>query len=322
MKRKKILVTGAGAVLGAGVKAVAGEYPDWECVYLTSKDCDLTNAAKTLELFRAHEPRAVFHIAAISGGIGLSIKHPATMLRDNVLMAFSVLEAARTLGVEKTIMTLTTGMYPVDAPLPYNEDSIHNGYPHPSNYGSSFAKRLVDPAVRAYREEFGLSVVGLIPNGIFGPHDSFHPEHAGLVPSLIRRIQENRETSADIVVWGDGTPLREYTYAPDLARAYFWALDHYDEPQVLNIGSTEEHSVRDIAWMIADIVGVDRKRIVFDTTKPSGVFRKPTDNTRYVTRSGYKYTPFYDGLKATIAWYQDTLARDPASLRLKGKAGT
>ncbi|MGE4297664.1 MAG: NAD-dependent epimerase/dehydratase family protein [Desulfovibrionaceae bacterium] len=319
-KYNKILVTGAGAVLGHGFKAIQGEYPDVEFVFLASKDCDLRDPDKTMEVFAAHKPDAIIHLAAVSGGIGLSIKHPASLLRDNTLMIFSVLEAVRKLGIGKIIMTLTTGMYPTNAPLPLNEDNIHDGYPHGSNYGSSFAKRLCDPAIRSYREEYGVNAIGLAPSGIFGPHDNFNFDDAPMLPALIRRFYENRNTDENVVIWGDGTPLREYTFSQDLARIYMWALENYDEAQVLNVGTTEEHAIKDIAYMIADLTGVDRSRIAFDTTKPKGVFRKNTDNARFMALSNHDYVPFREGLEKTIAWFADAYENRPETIRLYSKA--
>ena len=319
MTFRKIIVTGSAAVTGAAVKAVAVDYPATEFVFLTSRDVDLTDGTATLETFERIKPDAIVHLAAVSGGIGFSSKHQATMLRDNTLMAFSVLEAARRLAVAKTLLTLTTGMYPPDAPLPLTEDSIHDGQPHGSNYGSSFAKRLIEPAIRAYREEYELPVVGVIPNGIFGEHDYFNYEDAAMLPVLIRRFFENRNTSDPIVVWGDGTPLREYTYSRDVANAFLWVLHNYDDAQVLNTGTVEENSVADIAFMIADIVGVDRSRIVFDTTKPNGVMRKNTDNARFVALSKFRYTPFREGLERTIRWFAHAYETNPDSIRLYSK---
>ena len=320
-KYEKILVTGSSGVLGNGVKAVSKDYTDLEFLFWTSKDCDLTNMERTLELVDLHRPDAILHLAAVSGGIGLSIKHPATMLRHNTLMTFSVLEAARKCLVKKTVMTLTTGMYPPNAPLPLNEDNIHDGYPHESNYGSSFAKRLVDPAIRAYREEYGLNVIGLVPSGILGENDNFNYEDAPMLPALIRRFYENRNTNQPIVIWGDGTPLREYTYSEDLARIYMWALENYDDAQVLNIGTTEEHSIRDIAYMIAEIMGVDKSRITFDTSKPKGIFRKPTDNSRFKKLVSFQYTPFRVGLEKTISWFSNAYDSEPEKIRLYSKSG-
>ncbi len=317
----KILVTGSSAVLGTAVRAISPEYPQYEFFFLRSSDCDLRDLPATYDLFSRYRPDAVFHLAAISGGIGLSTKHPATLLRDNTLMTFGILEAARKCGVKKTIMTLTTGMYPVNAPLPLKEESIHDGYPHESNYGSSFAKRLIDPAIRGYREEYGLNVIGLVPGGIFGENDNFNYEDANMVPSLIRRFYESRDNDEPIIIWGDGTPLREYSYAQDLARIYFWALENYNEARVLNISSTEENSVSDIAYMIADELGVDRKRIAFDTTKPKGIFRKNTDNSAFLKLSNFEYTPFSAGLKKTIEWFCKQQRSNPDAIRLYGKSG-
>ena len=319
-KYKKVLITGAGAVLGHGFKAVQDEYPDVTFVFLASRDCDLRDPDKTMAVFAAYQPDAVIHLAAVSGGIGLSIKHPASLLRDNTLMIFSVLEGVRKLGIGKVVMTLTTGMYPTGAPLPLNESNIHDGYPHSSNYGSSFAKRLCDPAIRAYREEYGINAIGLVPSGIFGPHDNFNYDDAPMLPALIRRFYENRNTNEKVVIWGDGTPLREYTFSQDLARIYMWSLENYDEPQVLNVGTTEEHAIKDIAYMIAELNGVDRGRIAFDTAKPKGVFRKNTNNGRFVTLSGHDYVPFRKGLEKTIDWFADAYENRPETIRLYSKA--
>lgn len=319
---KKILVTGSSAVLGTAVKTVSREYSELEFIFLTSKDSDLTDSAQALDVVKQYSPDAIFHLAAVSGGIGLSIKYPATMLRDNTLMTFNVLEAARKCGVKKIIMTLTTGMYPPDATLPLNEDNIHDGYPHESNYGSSFAKRLIDPAIRAYREEYGINVIGLIPSGIFGENDNFNYEDAPMLPALIRRFYESRNTNDPVVIWGDGTPLREYTYSQDLAHIYMWALDNYNDAQVLNIGTTEENTIRDIALMIADIMQVDRSRITFDTSKPKGIYRKSTDNSRFKNLANFKYTPFRAGLERTIAWFTDAYENNPEAIRMYSKAKT
>jgi len=317
---KKILVTGSSAVLGTAVRVISAEYPECEFTFLTSSDCDLTDASATLQCFQMHHAEAVLHLAAVSGGIGLSIKHPATMLRDNINMTFSVLEAARTCRVKKTVMTLTAGMYPSHAPLPLKEEYIHDGYPHESNYGSSFAKRLIDPAIRSYREEYGINVVGVIPGGIFGENDNFNYDDATMVPSLIRRFYENKDNNDRIAIWGDGTPLREYSYSKDLARIYMWILAHYNDAQVLNIGSTEENSVRDIAFMIADIMNIDKTRIVFDETKPMGILRKNTDNSRFLSLSNFQYTSFQKGLEKTIQWFSNAYENHPETIRMYSKS--
>jgi len=300
---RKILVTGGTGLLGNGFRAIAGDYPDREFVFIGSKDCDLTSRDDTTRTVERHKPDAIVHTAALAGGIQYSTSHPATLLRDNVLMNLNVMEAARTQGVAKVVETLSTGMYPPDAPNPLKEEYIHEGYPHESNYAYSFAKRLIDPAIKAYRSEYGLNCIGLVSNGIFGEHGNFRPAESVMVAALIRRFFEQRDAADPIVIWGDGSPLREYTYSGDMARAFMWCLDHYDDTQILHVGSNEETSVRDTAFMIADMMGIDRARVTFDTSKPAGIHRKATDNTRFVSRSGFTYTPFALGLERTIRWF-------------------
>lgn len=312
---KKILVSGGTGLLGTGVKAVAHEYPGREFIFFGSKDCNLTDRDETLRFVEKHKPDGFLHTAALSGGIQYSQKYPATLLRDNVLQNLNVLEAARLCGIGKTILTLSTGMYASDAPNPIKEEYIHNGYPHESNYSYSFAKRLIDPSIKAYRTEYGISAIGLISNGIFGENANYKPAESIMVAALIRRFYENRNGTDPIVIWGDGSPLREYTYSKDMARAFMWCLDNYDDAQILHIGSTEENSVKDTAYMIADIMKIDRARVQFDTSKPAGILKKSTDNSRFVNLSGFKYTSFREGLEHSIKWFAENYDK-PGAVRL------
>ena len=317
---KNILVTGSSAVAGTAVKTLSCEYPNSRFIFATSRDCDLTDPSATLAYVRATKADGIIHLAAVSGGIGLSARHQASMLRDNSLITFSILEAARRLGVNKLAMALTAGADPTEAPLPFREESLHDGAPHHSNYGSSFAKRLIEPAIRAYREEYGLRVVGLVPNGIFGENDNFNFDDAPMLPALIRRFYENRSGNAPIEIWGDGSPVREYTYSHDVARAFLWALHHYDEAGILNSGTVEGHSIRTIALMIAEIMGINPDRLYFNTDKPNSVARRDTDNSRFVALSGFHYTPFRVGLERTVAWFIDAYENHRDRIRLYSKS--
>jgi len=312
---KKILVTGGMGVLGSAVEAIVSKYPQSEFVFSGSKDCNLTKFEETITFVEKHKPDAIIHTAAVAGGVQYSRKYPAKLLRDNILMNINVLEAARLMNVQKTIMTLSTGMYPENAPNPIKEEYIHNGPPHESNYSYSFAKRLIDPSIKAYRTEYSINAIGLVSNGIFGENMNFRSEEAVMVGALIRRFYENKDSHEDITIWGDGSPLREYTYSNDLARAFMWCLDHYDDAQIMNIGSTEEHSVKEVAYMIAEIMGIDQERIVFDTSKPSGILKKSTDNSKFVKLSGFQYTPFRIGLERTIQWFCENYDK-PGQVRL------
>jgi GDP-L-fucose synthase len=312
---RRILVTGGHGLLGHGLQAIAPDLPGRTFVFCGSRDADLRDPSATRALFERVAPDAVLHLAAVSGGVQFSTERPATLLRDNVLMNLNVLEAARLTAVKKVVVTLSTGMYAPDAPLPIVEQAVHDGPPHPSNYSYAFAKRLLEPSIRAWRTEYGLNVIGLAANGIFGEHANFRPTEAVMVAGLLRRFYENRAGGDPLVVWGDGSPLREYTYARDLARAFVWCLDHYDDPQFLHVGSTEEWSVRDTAHLIAELLGIDRARVVFDTGKPGGVFRKSTDNSRFVHLSHFVYTPFREGMARMVDWFATNYAV-PGAVRL------
>lgn len=311
----KIIVTGGTGLVGSALNSIRSEYPERQFVFLSSKDCNLTMLNDFVDLTNSIKPDAIIHLAAVCGGVAFSIKYPAKMLRDNVLMNINVMEAARICRVKKVVMSLSTGMYPEEVPNPILEEYIHNGCPHSSNYSYAFAKRLVDPMIKSYRAEYGINAIGLVPNGIFGENCNFRYEEATMLPALIRRFYENKGGKENIVIWGDGTPLREYTYSKDMARAYMWCLDNYDDEQILHVGTIEELSVKEIALLIAEMMGVDKKRIVFDTSKPNGQFKKSTDNSKFIRISDFKYTLFKEGLNNTVKWFCENYD-NPSKIRL------
>lgn len=301
---EKIWVTGGTGLVGRSLQSIQSEFPGRRFVFSGSQDCNLCDLSSVRSFLAKHKFDAILHLAAVAGGVGYSKKIPATMLRDNVLMNTCVVEAARLEKVEKTLLTLSTGMYPAKAPNPLREEYIHDGPPDDSNYSYSFAKRLVEPTIRAYRAEFGMHVIGAVPNGMFGEYADYREDRSIMLPALIRRFYENRSGSEPLLIWGDGSPLREYTYAPDMARAFMWCLDNYDEAQILHTGSTEENSVKDMAYMIAEVMNIPQDRLAFDTTKPAGIHRKSTDNSRFVKLSSFEYTPFRIGLEKTIRFFE------------------
>jgi len=272
-------------------------------VFWGSADCDLTERDRTLARVAALGPDSIINLAAISGGVGLSERKPATLLRDNVLINFNILDAAVAIGCGKVVLSLSSGMFPPDAPMPYAEADVHQGTAHGSNYAYAHAKRLIEPMMRAWREEHGLPVVGLSPNGIIGEGDRFDDVDSNMTASLIKRFHERRDRSDEIVVWGDGSPLRELSWAGDIARDFLWALDHYDGPGFLNVGTNEEISVRDVALTVAEEFGIDPGRIAFDDSKPAGVPRKSTDCARYRAMSGARYMPVREAVARTARWY-------------------
>lgn len=301
----RILVTGGSGVLGTAFKALTKDINDRQFIFFSSKECDLTNFENTVSFVKNINPDAILHLAALSGGVELSTNYPATLLRDNILMTFNILEAARIAKCAKTVLTLSSGMYPPEAPIPINERTIHSGPPHISNYSYSHAKRIMEPALRAYRSEYEMNIIGVVPNGIYGEGDDFRHQSSTMLPALIRRFFENRSTNKPIIVWGDGTPVREYTYSKDMAQCFLWCLDNYNNSQILNVGTNEEHSIKDIAFMIADMLEIDKSRILFDPTKPGGIHKKSMDNSTFSELSNFQYSSLSEGLRYTIDWFRD-----------------
>lgn len=325
--KKKCLITGATAVLGTAFKNLINEnkissfYDNVDFVFIGSKDCNLINKDEVYELFKKHNFSYVMHLAAVSGGVGLaSANFQATLFYNNLMMLLNLLEASREFKIEKTLLTLSTGMYSPSIEMPYKESSLHKGLAHDGLYGYYYAKRMMEPALRAYRDQYKMNIIGVVPNGIFGENDNFDLQGAPLVPALIRRFHEAKEKNSNIEVWGNGSALREWTYSKDMAKAFLWCFENYNSEKILNVGSTEENSVKDIAFMIAELIGFDKSNIFFDTTKPEGVHKKSTDNSEFVNISSFEYTKFKESLKLTIDWFQDCKKNHPEKLRLYSKA--
>tara|TARA_A100001011_G_scaffold390865_1_gene475144 strand:- start:203 stop:1180 length:978 start_codon:yes stop_codon:yes gene_type:complete len=302
-KIDNILVTGSGGVTGKAVKRISKKYKDKHFIFVDSSDLDLRNFKNTQSFLRNNKIDKVINLAAVSGGIGISLKHPASMLRDNVLINLSIVEACVSCNIKKLLLTLTTGMYPENSKLPLIEDYIHDGEPSKTNYGSSFAKRLIEPIIRSYREEYNLNVVGLIPSGIFGPEDNFHPEHAPMMPAIINRAYDAKKNNTNLEVWGTGKPLREYTFSEDIAEIFIWALDNFDSEKPINIGSPEELSIKEIIHLVCKKIGLDKKKIIFNKDKPDGIFKKTSSNKKFQSLNNFKYMPMEEGINRTIDWF-------------------
>ncbi|MBI1244302.1 MAG: NAD-dependent epimerase/dehydratase family protein [Alphaproteobacteria bacterium] len=314
-ERQRLLVTGATGVLGTAFKALESNYPENEFVFVSRRDLDLRDSVAVKEFVGRERIRKIIHLAAISGGIDLARRFPARILRDNVAMAFAVLDAAVSHRLEKVILTLSSGMYPADAPQPNVESQIHQGLPHETAYSYAMAKRLMEPAIRAYRDEHKLDVIGLVPSGIYGPNDNYNPDDCTWIAGLVRRFCEWTDSTGDLSIWGDGSPLREITYAPDMARAYMWCLENHSSERILNVGCGKANAIREVALLLAEITGVPVARIKFDPTRARGIDRRVTDNSAFRELSRFSYTDLRIGLSRTVEWYRKSLVERPDAIR-------
>jgi len=296
-----ILVTGANGLVGSQFKDVMG---------ITSRIGDLRNPQMVDKIFsvytdREHNVDRVIHCAAKVGGVGGNIKYKGEFFYDNIMINTNVIESARKYGVTKLVAFLSTCIFPDNVEYPLTELKIHAGKPHFSNDAYAFAKRMSEVQIRAYREQYGLNYTSVIPTNIYGPNDNFNIENGHVIPSLIHKCYLARENKTDLTIWGSGKPLREFISSKDVAELTLWVLDNYNESEPIILSNSEEISIKDIVEIIVELMNF-KGNVIFDTDKPDGQFRKPSDNTklkRYLPK--YKFTPIQDGLKETIDWFEN-----------------
>lgn len=303
---KRVLVTGGAGFLGSHVQEALRAAGATDIVAPRSREVDLTDRLATRRLFESQRPDLVLHLAAKVGGIGANQKHPGTFFRDNLAMGFNVLEEARLAGTEKVVVAGTICAYPKHAPVPFREADLWNGYPEETNAPYGIAKKALLVMAQSYRQEFGSNFVMLFPVNLYGPRDNFDLETSHVIPAMIRKFESARRASApEVVLWGDGSPTREFLYVEDAARGLVLAALHYDAPEPVNIGAGFEISMRELAGLIAGKVGY-AGRIVWDASRPNGQPRRMLDVSLAKERFGFEARVGFDeGLDRTIAWYRE-----------------
>jgi len=296
----KILVTGGTGMVGSAFKDLQTRH---DLILVGSKEYDLTSWKDSLYMVERNRPDAIIHLAAKVGGIKANMENQGDFYTINSLINTNVLKAARDLRVGKVVSLLSTCIYPDKVEYPLTEDQIHNGPPHSSNYAYAHSKRMLDIQSRAYRDQYGSNFITAVPNNLFGENDNFDLENSHVIPAMIRKIYEAKLQNKDAVMWGDGTPLREFTYAADLAKILLFLIENYDAPDPINVGNTEEISIRKVAEMLAEILNFEGQ-IVWDPTKPNGQLRKPSDNSSLLELGWRRenYTNFRKALTKTCKW--------------------
>ncbi len=267
-------------------------------------DYDLTVAADTERLFADARPELVLHLAAEVGGIGANQANPGRYWYANLMMGAHVLEQSRLHGVGKVVIAGTICAYPKFAPIPFREEDLWAGYPEETNAPYGIAKKTLLVGAQGYREQYGTNAVFLLPVNLYGPRDNSNLETSHVIPALIRKMLEARDRGEpNIVLWGDGSPTREFLYVDDCAEGIVLAAERYDGPEPVNLGTGNEISIRDLAALIAELTGYDGE-IVWDTDKPNGQPRRRLDVSRAEALFGFRAsTPLREGLERTIAWY-------------------
>jgi len=296
-----VLVTGGGGFLGSHLVdrlRAAGHDP----FVARRADYDLTSWDDAARLFADARPELVFHLAAEVGGIGANRANPGRYWYANLLMGAHVLEQCRLHGVGKLVVAGTVCAYPKHTPVPFREEELWNGYPEETNAPYGVAKKAVLVGAQAYREQYGLRTAYLLPANLYGPRDNFDLETSHVIPALIRKMVE---ADGEVVLWGDGTPTREFLYVGDAAEAFALAAERYDGPEPVNVGTGAEISIRELAETIAALTGFEGA-IVWDGSMPNGQPRRRLDASRAERAFGFRArTTLREGLERTIAWYRE-----------------
>ena len=300
---KKVVVTGGSGFLGRHVVEELGKQGALTFVP-RRRDYDLVDREACRRLLSDHRPDLVVHLAALVGGIGANRANPGSFFFANLMMGAQLVEECRLAEVGKVVTVGTICSYPKFTPVPFREDDIWNGYPEETNAPYGLAKKMLLVQGQAYRQQYGMNIVHLLPVNLYGPWDNFDPASSHVIPALIQKFADAIEGMHDqVVVWGTGKASREFLYVEDAARGIRLAAEGYDGTDPVNLGAGFEISIRDLAALIAELTGF-RGRIVWDATKPNGQPRRCLDTSRAWERFGFRAkTDFRTGLRRTIDWY-------------------
>jgi len=309
-QNKRVIVTGGAGFLGSFVTATLKERGATDIFIPRIEDFNLTDRNDIARLFKQTlegiDPAnvVIIHLAANVGGIGANREHPAEFFYDNLMMGVELMHQAYKNGVGKFTAIGTVCAYPKFTPVPFKEDDLWIGYPEETNAPYGLAKKMMLVQSQAYRDQYGFNSIYLLPVNLYGPRDNFNLKTSHVIPALIRKVIEAKESGArEIVAWGDGSPTREFLFVEDAADGIVTATERYNDSLPVNLGSGYEISIKDLTEMIIKLIGYEGK-LVWDTTKPNGQPRRGLDVSRARELIGWESkTKFEDGLRRTIDWF-------------------
>ncbi len=303
-ENKRVVVTGGGGFLGSFVCDSLRKRGVAHVVAPRSEEYNLVELNGVNRLLDDANPNLIIHLAARVGGIGANREHPAEFFYDNLMMGVQLMHYAWKAGVEKFVAVGTVCAYPKMTPVPFKEDDLWNGYPEETNAPYGLAKKMLLVQAQAYRQQYGYDAIYLLPVNLYGPRDNFDPSSSHVIPALIKKCVEAKESGAGhIDAWGDGSPTREFLYVEDAAEGLLLAAERYEKSDPVNLGSAFEISIKDLTETIARLTGFEGE-IRWDTSKPNGQPRRKLDVSRAEKEFGFRSTTsFEEGLKNTIDWY-------------------
>lgn len=301
---KKIVVTGGSGFLGSHVvnKIISFGVPEKSIFVPRSKEFDLRKKTNARKVTRGAD--IVIHLAGNVGGIGKNRDLPGTLFYDNLMMGVELIEAARINKIGKFVCIGTICAYPKFTPVPFKEEDLWIGYPEETNAPYGLAKKMLLVQLQSYKQQFGFNGIYLLPVNLYGPGDNFDPASSHVIPALIKKVVDaKRNKQPEIVVWGDGSPTREFLYVEDAAEGILKAAQHYEKDEPVNLGSGFEISIKDLAELIAEVLDYKGK-LVWDTSKPNGQPRRKLDVSKAKQEFGFEAkTSFEKGIKKTVNWY-------------------
>ena len=311
-KGKRVLVTGGAGFLGSYVVEKLRARGCEEVTIVRRADYDLTREENVERIYEDARPDIVIHLAATVGGIGANRAEPGRFYYENAAMGLHLIEHARRRDVEKFVCVGTICAYPKMAPVPFKEDNLWDGFPEETNAPYAVAKRGQLVMLQAYRKQYGLNGIYLLPVNLYGPRDNFDPKSSHVIPALIRKcVEAVKEGREEIVVWGTGKATREFLYVDDAAEGILLAAERYDEPVPVNIGAGFEISIKELVEKIVELTGFEG-RVVWDDSKPDGQPRRMLDTARAREKFGFHARKSFDeGLRETIAWYRTQTFETP-----------
>lgn len=307
LAEQRIVVTGGAGFLGRPVVELLKKKKCRNIYVVRQKDFDLRKQADVIKLYQQTRPDMVIHLAASVGGIGANRENPGKFLYENLIMGAELIEQARHHQVQKFVTVGTICAYPKLTKVPFREEDLWNGYPEETNAPYGLAKKILLVQSQAYRQQYGLNAIYLLPVNLYGPGDNFDPSSSHVIPALIKKCVDAKQNKADsIIVWGTGKATREFLYVDDAARGIVMAAQKYNKPGPVNIGAGFEISIKDLLKLIVKLTGYQGK-IIWDKTKPDGQPRRSLDTRKAKMEFGFTArTSFESGLKKTINWYKAT----------------